>query len=230
MTSCAAHLAARPQSQDGMYPVFTASGAEVNLYCDMTNGGWTRVFSNPFKFNHAGVNLGMDCACGEDSGINNGAAAHSQSGWHLGVTQCHNTNGLSDVISGSSRSYSWRMDFNIVDLGLVSGVRHKGTNQNDHSYDYVSSWPAGAELTSRDHLASNGEFMSAYRDESGEWNFFARYNLGDFDVREACLGGGSCQKASHPYFTFLYSGGGPSGCDEHNSDGFDILDYEIYVK
>ena len=36
--------------------------------------------------------------------------------------------------------------------------------------------------------------------------------------------------ASAPYLTYLYSGGGPGGCDEGNSDGFDLMDYEIYVK
>ena len=65
--------------------------------------------------------------------------------------------------------------------------------------------------------------MSATRDVAGEWQWFARYNLGDFDISREV-------NASAPYLTYLYSGGGPGGCDEGNSDGFDLMDYEIYVK
>ena len=211
-----------PTLPDGMYDIWVADGSMMQVYCDMSNGGWTRVFSNTFTSNHDGVTYNIDCPCGSNAGMNNGAYAIDSNGWHLGVTQCHNGNQLSDTISGSSVSYSWRMTFDTIDIGPVNAVRHTGVHQNNHGYDWINSWPAGAQLTHSNHMARNGEFMSAVLNTYGSWNWYARYNLGSFDVNRY-------GPSIHPYFTFLYSGGGPGGCSEGNSDGFDIKNYEIYV-
>merc|ERR1712048_1288221 len=147
--------------------------------------------------------------------------AHDGNGWHLGVTNCHNSNKLSDNIGGKTSKYSWRMDFAIPNYGIASAIRHKGTNHNDHGYDHAKNWPAGASAITSSVHKNDGEMTSAYKDASGKWQWFAKYNVGGFDIK-------SNKAASAPYFTFMYSGGGPGNCDEKNSDGFDTKDWEIY--
>lgn len=70
-------------------------------------GGWTRVYSNTFFNNHHGITYNIDCPCGPNAGMNNGAKALDGNGWHLGVTNCHNSNKLSGTIGGKTSSYSW---------------------------------------------------------------------------------------------------------------------------
>ena len=231
--SCRARHAANAHSGDGFYPTLLANGSVVPLLCDMTNGGWTRVYDNPFTSDRTNATFQIDCPCSATASMNNGANALDPGGWQLGVTQCHNGNQLSDTISGASASYSFRMHFGydhvagvslgygMLDIGAVSAVRHTGEQVTNYGYDH-GSW-ASATLTTSSVFANNGEFMSAYRNVDGNWMWMAYYGgPGSFDVFVN-------QSASYPYFTFLYSGGGPGGCDQSNSDGFDIRNYAVWV-
>ena len=69
---------------------------------------------------------------------------------------------------------------------------------------------------------NDGEFASAYKSADGTWKWFAKYNVGVFDIKSEAV-------AVSPYLTYLYSGGGPAGCNEVNSDGFDTKDWEVYA-
>ena len=330
----------RGRSQpDGMYNLLAADGSHFMAYCDISGGGWTRVFSNSFTKNDAGVTFKIDCPCGSNAALNNGANAISSLGWHLGVSNCHDGNKLSDKMGNATigtvvnhighnhgaqydgkyphfwtsswsaqigtttwkkgegnyyvyqvrgkaiiwsgkmtmwetpnspvwgtknkavgharrtsgaaagqwqvgdimffreadalkmgavttntttAKYSWRMDFHIPDYGPATAVRHTGINQNEHGYDHTAEWPEGASPITSNVLMSDGEFASAYKAADGTWRWFAKYNLGAFDIMTE---GASVA----PYFTYLYSGGGAVGCDESNSDGFDTKDWEIYA-
>jgi len=211
-----------PSAANGDYDFVKADGAtKYSAYCDISGGGWTRLYYNSFTSNHDGVTYTIDCACGAGSGLNNGASAIDGNGWHLGVTGCHNANQLSTTVAGATVKHSFRLNFDIEDYGTASAIRHTGVNQNDHGYDWVSSWPAGGSLISSNPHANNGEMTSAYKDDSGNWQWFAKYNVGAVDVV-------SDKPASAPYFIYMYSGGGPGNCDESNSDGFDIKDYAVW--
>ena len=320
-----------------MYKLIAADGSQYMAYCDISGGGWTRVFSNTFTKDHAGVTFKIDCPCGSGAAMNNGANAINYYGWHLGVTNCHNANKLSDSIEGAmagtlvtdighnhgpnvdgkyphfstsswtaqigatswktgegnyyvyqvrgntiiwsgkmtmwhnpnsptwgtkntavgharrasgaapgqwkvgdimflhkddavkaaaaastTAKYSWRMNFDIPNYGPATAIRHKGINLNDHGYDHKNAWPAGASLITSSVHKNDGEFASAYKAVDGTWKWFAKYNLGKFDIK-------SNAPAVAPYFTYVYSGGGPSGCNEQNSDGFDTKNWEIYA-
>ena len=207
---------------NGMYQLVAADGTQHTAYCDISGGGWTRVFSNTFTKNHDGVSFKIDCPCGSDASMNNGANAISSSGWHLGVTNCHNANKLSDTIGGAKAQYSWRMDLDIPDYGPATAIRHKGVNQNNHGYDHKGKWPAGASAITSSVHKNDGEFASAYKSADGTWKWFAKYNVGSFDIKSEA-------GAVSPYLTYLYSGGGPAGCNEVNSDGFDTADWEVYA-
>ena len=185
-----------PKPPNGVYTLVAKDGATYDAYCDISGGGWTRIYHNTFFSNHNGITYDIDCPCGASAGMNNGAKAIDGNGWHLGVTNCHNSNKLSGVIGGSTSKYSWRMDFAIPNYGIASGIRHTGVNHNDHGYDHAKTWPAGASsITSTVHK-KDGEFASAYKDASGKWQWFAKYNLGSFDIT-------SSKPASAPYFTYM---------------------------
>ena len=207
---------------NGLYKLTAADGGQYMAYCDISGGGWTRVFSNTFTKDHAGVTFKIDCPCGTGAGMNNGANAINSNGWHLGVTNCHNANKLSDTIGGATAKYSWRMDFDIPNYGPATAIRHKGINQNNHGYDHNGVWPAGASAITSSVHKNDGEFASAYKGVDGKWKWFAKYSLGAFDIM-------STKASVAPYFTYLYSGGGPAGCNEKNSDGFDTKSWEIYA-
>ena len=319
-----------------MYKLIAADGSHYTAYCDISGGGWTRVFSNTFTNDRAGVTFDIDCPCGADAAMNNGANAINSGGWHLGVTSCNDASKLSDTIDGAigthvtdighnhgakyngkyphfstsswsaqigttdwkkgggnyyvyqvrgnaiiwsgkmtmwaspnsptwgtknkavgharrasgaaagqwkvgdimffrkadalkaattttTAKYAWRMNFDIPNYGPATAIRHKGINLNDHGYDH-KDWPAGASpITSSSGVGKNdGEFASAYKVADGTWKWFAKYNLGAFDIKSNSL-------AVAPYFTYLYSGGGPGSCNEDNSDGFDTKNWEIYA-
>merc|ERR1712048_1398573 len=221
-STCFDVFTSTPGAPNGEYEFLMSDGkTKWKAYCDISGGGWTRLYTNSFKSNHNGITYKIDCPCGGNAGMNNGARAHDGNGWHLGVTNCHNSNKLSDNIGGKSSRYSWRMDFTIPNYGIASAIRHTGVNHNDHGYDHAKSWPAGASAITSNVHKKDGEFASAYKDASGKWQWFAKYNLGTFDIK-------SSKPASAPYFTYMYSGGGPGNCDESNSDGFDTKDWSIY--
>merc|ERR1719247_935406 len=218
---CYALAQKKPRPANGMYTLIAKDGSLYQAYCDLSGGGWTRVYSNTFTSNHNGIKFNIDCPCGSGSGINNGAKAHNSQGWHLGVTGCHNSNKLSGKIGGKMTKYSFRMDFKIPNFGPASSIRHKGINHNDHGYDYKGSWAKGASRITSSVHKRDGEMTSAYLDAGGNWQWFAKYNVGNFDIK-------SGKPASAPYFTFMYSGGGPGNCAEGNSDGYDTKDWTIY--
>ena len=211
-----------PSAPDGFTQLATQGGDLYTAYCDISGGGWTRVFSNAFTANHAGLDFKIDCPCASGAVLNNGNGAFTSQGWQLGVTNCHDSNGLSGTIGGSTVKYSWRMDFDIADWGPATAIRHKGTNHENRGYDHTS-WPAGADRITSNPMAVNGEFASVYKDSNGQWQWLARYNVGSFDITVN-------ERATAPYFSYLYSGGGPGNCDASNSDGFLIKDYEVFVK
>merc|ERR1712048_490413 len=118
-----------PSSPNGDYDLVMSDGkTKWSAYCDISGGGWTRLYSNDFKSNHNGIDFKIDCPCGGGSGINNGAKAHDSNGWHLGVSGCHNSNKLSGNVGGKTTKYSWRMDFTTPNYGVASAIRHKGVN------------------------------------------------------------------------------------------------------
>ena len=187
-----------PAAKNGVYNLVMADmKTKWSAYCDISGGGWTRIYANDFTKNHAGVKYNIDCPCGVNAGMNNGAKAIDANGWHLGVTNCHNSNKLSGNIGGATVKYSWRMDFAILNYGPASAIRHTGINQNDHGYDHKNSWPAGASAITSNVHKNDGEMTSAYKDANGKWQWFARYNLGSFDIK-------SNKPATAPYFTFMY--------------------------
>jgi hypothetical protein len=48
--SCAAILSANPAASSGPYSILTPSGVTATVMCDMTGGGWTKVFNFPGGF------------------------------------------------------------------------------------------------------------------------------------------------------------------------------------
>ena len=196
-TTCFDVFMSTPGAPNGEYEFLMSDGkTKWKAYCDISGGGWTRLYTNSFKSNHNGITYQIDCPCGANAGMNNGAKALDGNGWHLGVTNCHNSNKLSDNIGGKSSAYSWRMDFSIPNYGIAAAIRHKGVNHNDHGYDHAKSWPAGASAITSTVHKKDGEMASAYKDASGKWQWFARYNVGAFDIK-------SNKAASAPYFTFM---------------------------
>jgi len=200
--------------QEGTY----MSGG-IALYCRQ---GWTRVYQNTFYAHHDDVTFtesGGSCTC-PGSGINNNNGAHSSSGWHVGVTGCPSTNALFRTISGQRANYAYAIDPDMPNVGPVSAIRHTGVNHEDHGYDHTD-WTN--KLISTSPMEDDGEFGSAVKDASGDWQWFARYSLGSYSLEKT-------MDLSYPYFSFMYSSGGPPACDESNSDGFDMKDWEIWVK
>ena len=193
---CYALAQKKPLPANGIYTLLAKDGTNYQAYCDLSGGGWTRVYSNSFTSNHNGIVYDIDCPCGSNAGMNNGARAHDSNGWHLGVTGCHSSNKLSGKIGGKTSSYSFRLDFSIPNYGPATAIRHKGINHNNHGYDHLKSWPAGASAITSNVHKKDGEMTSAYKDASGNWQWFARYNVGNFDIK-------SNKPASAPYFTFM---------------------------
>ena len=194
--SCYALAQRTPQPANGFYTLLAKDSSTYRAYCDISGGGWTRVYANTFTSNHNGINYNIDCPCGGSTGINNGAKAHDSNGWHLGVSGCHNSNKLSGNVGGKTTTYSWRMNFAIPNYGPATAIRHKGVNHNDHGYDHKNNWPAGASAITSDVHKKDGEFTSAYKDAQGNWQWFAKYNVGNFDIT-------SSKPATAPYFTYM---------------------------
>ena len=117
--------------EDGYYLVGT-----VNTYCSK---GWTRIYQNTFTSDHDDVTFAesSSCAC-PGSGINNNAGAHSSSGWHVGVTGCPSTNAQTRTIGGQSIDYAWGFVPNVLDVGTVSAIRHKGVHHENHGAFLIS--------------------------------------------------------------------------------------------
>lgn len=198
---------------DGMYQV-----AGIAYYCSQ---GWTRIFKNSFKSNHNDVTFaesGGGCTC-SGSGLNNNIQAHGSTGWHVGVTGCPNSNELSRTISGQGMTYAWGFEPDMADIGVVSAIRHIGVNHENHGYDHTD-W--ATELVDVSPMSDNGEFGSAVKDANGNWQWFAKYGVDTYDLEKSV-------ELTYPYFSFMYSTGGPPACDEGNSDGFDMKDWEIWV-
>jgi len=60
--------------------------------------------------------------------------------------------------------------------------------------------------------------------------WFARYNLGEFDAATSDVPGFDGQTFIHPYFWYGSADGGPGACDQGNSDGFDTMEWKIWVR
>jgi len=225
-------------SSSGTYAIATSSG-NVDLYCDMTDGGWTRIFANDFSENHVGIDLTItmepstECYCSSGY-INEGSSAHTgyggTDGWLLGVTNCDNDgarqNQLTRTVGGGTAAYSLQLDLDqtiVPNLGPISALRHKGTSHGNNGYDHSS---VGNELYTSKWLHSNGEFQSAYLDENGAWQWLARYGVAstNYDLKKTSISG------TYPYFFYMYAEGGPGACSATNADGFVHSNWEIYVK
>jgi len=255
--SCGDILGRESNAADGYYDIVDANGAVHSLYCDMTNGGWTRIFANDFSSNHDGIDdtyPSSACTCASTVINNNGNLAHDASshngkaGWMLGVTNCPGTNGFSTTISGtSSGSYTYgyklALDSSVPNLGPISHLRHKGTNWGHNGYDNhckrstvtadASDFASSSSMTGA--ILCDGSFASFYTTSSGANYWYARYGLGFVDATSSTADTYDLDMqltggAAYPYLTYVYKDGGPGACQAANLDGFVHKDWEIYVK
>eukprot|EP00050_Salpingoeca_kvevrii_P007119 m.293939 g.293939 ORF g.293939 m.293939 type:complete len:485 (-) comp12893_c0_seq1:84-1538(-) len=210
--SCKAILEAGLSVGDGYYVL--KSGTSV--FCDMANGGWTRVFFNTFQSDHHNLDFEQSCPC---------TFGHDSLGWKTGISGCPGSNPLSLVINGENAFYTWRFKLQTVDIGPVSEVRHTATHHNNKGYDH-QGWPA-AELVSESPLNGDGEYGTALLRTDDTYQWFAKLGLGKVNVMTAKQ---SNVEYKAPYMTLLYSDGGPPACDRTNSDGFDILNMAVWVR
>ena len=214
--SCLDILQDYPGSSDGHYYIDPTHDGDprdaVLISCDMTGGGWSLVWENDFTSDHANTTFTVDCDC-------TGATYdHSSAGWLLGVSGCEGDNRLTHPGLGS---HSFRIEFDVVDVGTATEIRHTGSLQPDRGYDY--SWCA--DLVTSSPFANNGEFGSMIW--TGErWEWFARYgtDCATFDVTTTAA------SIEAPYMVLGYDGGGPTSCDTKNADGGYAHDWEIWVR
>ena len=73
--SCYALSQQNPKPPNGVYTLIAQDGGLYDAYCDISGGGWTRVYHNTFFSNHHGITYNIDCPCGANAGMNNGARA-----------------------------------------------------------------------------------------------------------------------------------------------------------